>query len=172
MKKMFSMALMLCIALGLNAQNYKKGNYAGTAGSPHEVVKSTHVTVSYGRPYKKNREIFGSLVPYDQVWRAGADEATEITFDKDGTFGGRKVTAGTYTLFAKPGKKDWTIILNSKTGEWGAYNYEKIKKQDIAKVAAPARPLDKVVEQFTISVKDNALTMEWDKTGVTVPMEF
>jgi len=173
MKKLLSLTLLLVVSITtIFAQNYKKGNYAGTAGSPHEVVKGKHVTVSYGRPYKKGRDIFGGLEPYGKVWRAGADEATEVTFDKDGTFGGKKIAAGTYTLFAIPNKTEWTIILNSKLGQWGAYGYEKVKEQDVLKTTVPVKNLDNVVEQFTITVTDNHLTLQWDKTSAIVPMEF
>jgi hypothetical protein len=172
MKKLLALTLLMIAATTtLFAQNYKKGNYAGTGGSPHEVVKGKHVTVSYGRPYKKGRDIFGGLEAYGKVWRAGADEATEITFDKDATFGGKKIAAGTYTLFVIPNKKEWTIILNSTLGQWGAYSYEKIKAKDVLKITVPVKALNNVVEQFTITVTDNALVMQWDKTGVSVPIE-
>ena len=87
--------------------------------SPHETVEGDNIKVSYGRPYKKGREVFGGLEKYGKVWRTGADEATEITFTKDGTFGGKPVKAGTYTLFTIPEKDKWTVILNSQLGTVG-----------------------------------------------------
>src|ERR1700750_2246955 len=85
--------------------------------SPHDTVKTKDITITYGRPYKKGREIFGKLEPYGKVYRCGADEATQITFAKDVTFGGKAVKAGTYTFCAIPNKDQWTVILNSKLGQ-------------------------------------------------------
>src|SRR5258707_15507366 len=99
--------------------------------SPHDTVKTKDITVTYGRPYKKGREIFGKLEPFGKVYRCGADEATQITFDKDVTFGDKPVKAGTYALFVIPEEKQWTIILNSKLGQWGAYDYDKNKDKDV-----------------------------------------
>jgi hypothetical protein len=120
----------------------------------------------------KGRTIFGSLVKYGEVWRTGADEATEITFKKDGTFGGQPVKAGTYTLFTIPGEKEWTIILNGKTGQWGAYDYEKNKSQDVLKVNVPATSAPGAAEQLTITLPAKALVIAWEKTQVSVPLGF
>lgn len=75
--------------------------------------------IVYGRPLKNGRTIFGGIIPYDKVWRTGANEATEITFYKDVVFGGQAVKAGTYSLFTIPGKKEWTFILNKDLDIWG-----------------------------------------------------
>lgn len=138
--------------------------------SPHETVSGGNVSVTYGRPAKKDREIFGALVPYGQVWRAGADEATEITFAKDGTLGGKPVKAGTYTLFVIPTEKSWTIILNSQLKQWGAYEYDKHKAKNVLEVTAPVKAGGSVVELFTIKVAGGQLSFEWDKTQVSVPV--
>jgi len=141
--------------------------------SPHDTVSAPHVKVTYGRPYKKGRDIFGSLEKYGVVYRVGADEATTITFDKDVKFGGAPVKAGTYTLFATPNETEWTIILNSQLGQWGAFKYNQYKDKDIAQVKVPVQKLDKVVEQLTISFPgNNKLRIEWDKTRVDVPLSF
>lgn len=140
--------------------------------SPHETVSNDNVSVTYGRPYKKGRTIFGSLVKYGEVWRTGADEATEITFKKDGTIAGQPVKAGTYTLFTIPGEKEWTIILNGKTGQWGAYDYEKNKGQDVLKVNVPAGTASSPAEQLTITLPANAMVIAWDNTQVSVPLGF
>ncbi len=171
MKKLFSLALLLLIGATAGiAQNAKKGSYTGKGGTPHEVVTGPNVTISYGRPYKKGRDIFGGLEAYGKVWRLGADEATEITFEKGVVFGGKQVSAGTYTLFATPGKEEWTLIVNKALGQWGAYSYDASK--DIVQVKVPVKHLDKVVEQLTITPKANELVIEWDKTSVTVPMSW
>jgi hypothetical protein len=143
----------------------------GKRKSPHETVKGKDVSVTYGRPYKKGRVIFGGLEKYGQVWRTGADEATEITFDKDAQFGGQPVKAGTYTLFTIPDENEWTIILNSELDQWGAYDYNENKNKDVLHVKAPVKKLDQVVEQLTIRfLPDNSLVIEWDQTQVQIPL--
>lgn len=141
--------------------------------SPHDTVTNGKATVTYGRPYKKDRVIFGGLEQYGKVWRVGADEATTITFNSDVKFGGKGIKAGTYTLFAIPNEKEWTIILNSQPGQWGAYSYEKNKDKDVEKITVPVKKLDNPVEQLTIRfVGDNIMIIEWDKTQVEVPLSF
>ena len=139
--------------------------------SPHETVKDGNVSVTYGRPYKKGRDIFGSLEPYGKVWRAGADEATEITFSADGSLGGQPVKAGTYTLFVIPEKETWTIILNSQLKQWGAFDYDKNKDKNVLEVKAPVKNLSAPVEQFTISFAAGNMVLAWDKTEVSVPVK-
>lgn len=140
--------------------------------SPHDTLRTKDVTVTYGRPYKKGREIFGKLEPYGKVYRVGADEATTITFAKDGSFGGKPVKAGTYALFAIPNEKQWTIILNGNPKQWGAYDYEKNKDKDVLQVDVPVKTLSAPVEQLTIASPGKALTISWDKTQVSVPYSF
>lgn len=140
--------------------------------SPHETLTAKNLTVKYGRPYKKGREIFGTLVPYDKVWRCGADSATTITFAKDAQFGGKPVKAGTYNLFVIPTEKEWTIILNSELGQWGAYNYDKIKDKDVLQVMVPVKTLSTSVEQLTIAAPAKSLAITWDKTEVAIPVSF
>ena len=141
--------------------------------SPHDTVTNGKVTVTYGRPYKNNRDVFGSLEPYGKVWRLGADEATTITFANDVKFGGKPVKAGTYTLFAIPNEKEWTLILNSELKQWGAYSYEKNKGKDVEKVSVPVKKLSSPVEQLTIRFdKTHDMIIEWDKTQVAVPVSM
>ena len=139
--------------------------------SPHTTVKKGDISITYGQPLKKGREtIGGSLAPYGQVWRTGADEATEITLAKDCTVAGKPVKAGTYSLFTIPGKKEWTIILNSELKQWGSFGYEKIKDKDVLTAQVPAGETDKVVETFTITIKKEGVLLEWDKTFVLIPV--
>ncbi|OSZ80552.1 hypothetical protein CAP36_04685 [Chitinophagaceae bacterium IBVUCB2] len=164
MKKLLFLLTVL-IAVTSFGQNARK--------SPHDTVSTANTTVTYGRPYKNDRNIFGELEKYGRVWRVGADEATTITFKKDVKVGDKEVKAGTYTLFAIPNENEWTIIINSKLGQWGAYSYEKTKGDDVAKINVPTKKLDKVVEQLTIRFAgENAMIIEWDKTQVTVPLKY
>ncbi len=142
------------------------------AQSPRAFAESANVKVSYGQPSKKGRVIFGGLEKFGTVWRTGANEATEITFKKDVKFGGKPVKAGTYSLFSKLGEKEWTIILNSELKQWGAYGYEKVKDKNVAEVTVPVKTLKEVAEKLTITTDDKILTISWDTTSVSVPMEF
>jgi hypothetical protein len=165
MKNLFLTFLAVLMVGQVFAQERKRA-------SPRETAELGDVKVEYSRPYKKGREVFGVLVPYNQVWRLGADEATEITFKKDATFGGKKVKAGTYSMFAIPGEKEWEIILNSELKQWGAYNYDKIKDKDVVKVKVPvATPLASA-EQFTITPYADNLSILWDNVAVSVPYSF
>ena len=133
------------------------------------------VRVTYSRPKKNGREIFGKLVPYGKVWRTGANEATEIKFYQDVELGGKKVKAGTYSLFTIPGEKEWTIILNSDLDYWGAYSYKA--SNDVLRVTAPSTELNTAVQDFTIQFgskgeKQGAMKLAWDKTAVEVPLNL
>ncbi len=133
------------------------------------------IRVTYSRPQKNNREIFGKLVPYGKVWRTGANEATEIKFYRDVELGGKKVKAGSYSLFTIPGEKEWTIILNSDLDYWGAYSYNE--KHDVLRVMAPATSLSNSVEDFTIQFENKdagtpVMKLAWDKTVAEVPIKL
>ena len=140
-------------------------------GSSHDTVSTKNLTVTYGRPTMKGREIFGKLEPYGKVYRMGADEATTVTFDKDATFGGKPIKAGTYAMFGIPGEKQWTIILNSQPKQWGLA-HDKNKDKDVLQVDVPVETLSTPVEKLTISVSGKGLTFEWEKTKIFVPIKF
>ncbi|UPK68265.1 DUF2911 domain-containing protein [Chitinophaga filiformis] len=139
--------------------------------SPRITAEGKNVKIAYGQPSKRNRVIFGELVPYGKVWRLGANEATEITFAKDGSFGGKPVKAGTYTLFTIPEASEWTFILNSELKQWGAYDYDKIKDKNVLEVKAKATKTSAPVEKLTITLPANKLVVEWDQTHVEVPVK-
>jgi len=137
--------------------------------SPKATAEGTNVRVTYSQPSKKGRVIFGELVPYGKVWRTGANNATEITFDKDGTFGGKPVKAGTYTLWTIPEEKEWSFILNADTKFWGT-EYEKHKDKDVLTVKVPSKTVASEVEKFTIRFEGKNMILEWDKTQAAVPV--
>ena len=143
--------------------------------SPHEEVTATlagktKITVSYGRPYAKGRAIFGGLVPWGQVWRTGADEATTFITDGDVVIGGLKVPKGEYALFTIPTEKQWTLVVNKTAKQWGAFKYEE--GQDLGRVPMTVAAASKPVEQFTIEMvpagKQLTLKLAWDKTVASV----
>ncbi|MEH0153213.1 DUF2911 domain-containing protein [Limibacter armeniacum] len=128
--------------------------------------------VIYSRPMKKDREVFGKLVPYGKVWRTGANEATEVTFYKDVKLGDQDVKAGTYSLFTIPNEKEWTIILNKDVNQWGAYSYKEAN--DVTRVSVPVTEGDESLEAFSIAFdqkkEGDVMVMGWDKTRVAVPI--
>ncbi len=125
--------------------------------------------VIYGRPFKKDREIFGTLVPFGKVWRTGADEASEITFYKDVVFGGKNVKAGTYALYTIPNKDSWDVILNSGLHQWGSFGYDV--KKDVARTKAKVKMTDSSIENFSIAFNSGNMVMAWDKTSVAVSIK-
>ena len=137
-------------------------------------VGLTDVSVDYSRPNVRGREIFGGLVPYDKVWRTGANAATRIKFSDAVKIEGKDVPAGEYAFFTIPGKNEWTVILSTKVKTWGAYDYKQ--DSDALRVTVkpgtlPAPP----VESFTIAfedLKDDGATiaLKWDKTRVPVQL--
>jgi len=145
--------------------------------SPKITVESPdkNIKVVYGQPSKKGRVVFGadgssSLEKYGKVWRTGANDATEVTFKSDVMFGGKMVKAGTYTLFTIPGEKEWSVLLNSTLGQWGAYDYEKIKAADVATVKVPVSENKTPIEKLTITPANSSITIAWDNMTVSVPV--
>ncbi len=147
------------------------------AQSPRITEDGKNMSVSFGQPSKKGRVLFGnadsqSLEKYDKIWRTGANKSTEITFKKDATFAGKKVKAGTYSLFTMPGVKEWTVILNSVVGQSGAFDYEKNKSKDVVTVKVPAKKYTTSEEKLTFRVSDKQLEFQWDNEGFAVPVKF
>lgn len=145
--------------------------------SPRQTVEqqfsTSKITVDYGRPAIKGRKVFGELVPYGKVWRAGANSATKLTFAQSVNFAGKTVPAGTYGLFVIPSEKEWKVILNKDAQQWGAYSYDE--KLNVTEITVPVQKLAEKQELFAIELNpldDNALEMviKWDLTKVTVPM--
>lgn len=140
--------------------------------SPHETVSGTvdgaKISITYGRPYMKGRKVVGGLIPYDSVWRTGADEATTLVTDKALMFGNTHVSAGTYTLYTHASEKDWQLAINKQTGQWGTeYN----PAQDLGRVPLTLSKTSGPVEQFTIEIADTPaggdLRLTWDTTQAT-----
>ncbi|UBM57360.1 DUF2911 domain-containing protein [Marinilongibacter aquaticus] len=142
--------------------------------SPKMTAETDDISIVYGAPSKKERLIFGGLVPYNEVWRTGANEATEITLKKDAKVAGVPVKAGTYTLFTVPHKlgQDWTVILNPTLGQWGAFGYDKIKSKDLKHMFVASAHTDTVTEQMKFSFDGHNLVLNWDQTKVVLPIEI
>jgi hypothetical protein len=137
--------------------------------------KDAYIKITYSQPLKRGREIFGSLVPYGQVWRLGANEATEITTTKNISLNGFLLKTGTYSMFAIPQKDKWTIIINSELGLWGAYNYNY--RLDVLRFDIPAQATTGAVyEPFTLQFDQRNdvadLLILWDRIKLSIPVKF
>lgn len=136
-----------------------------------QTIGTTDITITYGRPAVKDREIFGGLVPYGEVWRTGANESTALVVSNDVTIEGNKLAAGTYSLYTIPSKDKWTIIINSKLS-WGT-QYDKSK--DVFRFEVEPRKADyieRMMFYFTDLTQESAtIVLHWDETEVPFTIE-
>jgi hypothetical protein len=136
-------------------------------------VAGERILVDYGRPSMRGRTIMGGLVPYGQVWRTGANEATTLVTPVGLRIGETTVPAGTYTLYTLPGESTWQLIINKQTGQWGTV-YDQA--QDLARIPMTVERTPAPVEQFTISLTPGSptasLVMEWENTRAYVPVQI
>jgi hypothetical protein len=174
MRRVVLLGGLFAITVGLVwAQGGGKQPLSPRGQAEYTFADGTTVTVDYGRPYIRGRKIMGGLVPYDQVWRTGANAATSLKTNANLTIGGAKVPAGNYTLYTLPSAGTWKLIINKETGQWGT-KYDP--SQDLARVDMQKETLSTPVDQFTISFEKNSATaatmkMEWETTLVSVPVD-
>jgi hypothetical protein len=135
-----------------------------------QTVGVTDVTVNYSRPGVKGRQIWGSLVPYDKVWRAGANEATTVTFSDDVTIEGQKLAKGTYSLHAIPGKDEWTVIFNSVADQWGSYSYDATKDAARVKVKPEKAAFTEwmTIDFPNVTADEGTMAIRWENVSVPV----
>ncbi len=169
--------LLFAVCISASALSFAQ-DYSVPAASPRQKVEQqfsmSKISVDYGRPGVKGRKIFGELVPYGQVWRAGANSSTKITFGQSVNFGGKTVPAGTYGLFIVPTEKEWKVILNKDFQQWGAYTYDP--KQDVVDVTVPVNKLADKQEWFEITLNptdENSgnLVIKWDMAQAEVALK-
>ncbi|HEX9493978.1 MAG TPA: DUF2911 domain-containing protein, partial [Thermoanaerobaculia bacterium] len=148
-------AIAMTAALPLSAQQAQAPQLRTPRASQKQVVTQTvgftDITITYSRPGVKGRQIWGALVPYDKVWRTGANEATTIAFSDDVTINGQPLPKGTYSLHTIPGKDQWTIVFNNTANQWGSFNYDPAK--DALRVTAKPHG-DEFHEWLTFEIPD------------------
>lgn len=165
--------LMLCV-LSIASFAQIKTPQPSPSASFKQAFGLGEISASYSRPQVKGRVIFGDLVPYDKLWRTGANASSKITFSDDVTIEGNKLAAGEYAFFTIPGKTEWTVIFHKNLNMWGAGGPGDYKEEnDALRVKVKPQTLTNNVESFTISVTDIAATtcklnIEWEKTKVSV----
>lgn len=178
--------LLICVSLSANAQtkptdldkspmdmSYYPANFP-IIKMKGQATPEPSARVIYSRPQKKNRDIFGGEVKYNEVWRLGANETTEIEFFRPAKVGGKKIAKGRYSIFCIPSENKWTLILNNDLYSWGSFSYKPEK--DVARVEVPSQKNGESVEAFTMyfePVKTGAqLVILWDDVKVSMPITF
>jgi hypothetical protein len=160
MRKLIMLFVAALFVVQGNAQDKPASPKAEASGT----VGTAKVNIVYCQPSARGRKIMGGLVPYGQVWRTGANEATTIEFDKPVKIEGKDVAAGKYALFTIPTENEWTIILNKDTKQWGAYNYKE--SDDVVRVKVKPAKTSKFVETLTITPEKDQIKLEWENTAV------
>lgn len=168
----FCTGLFLCLAVcvACSAQQDKSKRPSPPAKAVCQLGSGKTLAVDYSSPRAKGRKVYGDLVPYGQVWRAGANEATTFVTDTDLTVGGTTVPAGSYTIFTVPNADKWQLVISKKTGEWGtAYPGPG---QDLARIDMKTSQLPSAIENFTIALDQGGagctLRMDWETTRASV----
>jgi hypothetical protein len=160
--KYFAIASFLILSLSSAAQ--KK------AASPRDSVSAkigkATVSINYGSPSVKSRKIWGELVPYGQVWRAGANEATTFTTDRTIIIAGKRLPAGKYGFFVIPNENEWVIIFNKVANQWGAYEYKE--KEDVLRVKASPKKSNAMQERLVYKMNKNGFSILWENLEVPI----
>jgi hypothetical protein len=167
------MATLTLTGIVLVAQQDKSSRPSPPAKAECRLSNGKTVTVDYSSPRAKGRKIFGGLVPYGQVWRAGANEATTLVTTSDIEVGGKAVPTGKYTIFAIPAEDKWTLVISKKTGEWGtAYPGPE---NDLARIDMKVSKTSAPVEIFAIAFDQTGngcpMRMEWENTSASVDLK-
>tara|TARA_Y100000589_G_scaffold294680_1_gene300534 strand:- start:12 stop:560 length:549 start_codon:yes stop_codon:yes gene_type:complete len=170
-----ALALVLYLAFQWMKYNTKKMSPEGSATFKFEQYD---VKINYSRPSVKGRTIFGELVPYDEVWRTGANEATEFSTLTDLEIGGKTLPAGKYTLWTIPGPKEWQVIWNSQTGIWGV-NWDQVANRDpqfdVLTTTVYKETTPNIIETLSINLVQAGEGLEmqlaWENALIRVPMK-
>ena len=176
MKKTILLVAVFVITIGFSNQAIAQ-NFKGLDKSPMDIasfpsnyrVSEKVIKIIYSRPQLKGRSL-EKLAPLGKKWRTGANEATEVTFYKDVIFGGAAVKAGTYTMYAIPGKNTWTVALSSQLNVWGVYFHKD--ENDVAKVTIPVKQTEENLDVFSIAIdEDMTINMGWGTTLIRIPVQ-
>ncbi len=146
---------------------------ASPAASVSQTVGLTEITISYHRPAVNKRKVWGGLVPYNEVWRAGANENTTITFSTPVTVGGKQLPAGTYGLHMLPGETEWSVMLSSVASAWGSFSYDE--KEDVVRFKATPKTVadseERLEYRFENPTNDSVqVVLEWEKLQLSFPI--
>lgn len=172
MKKMIKKGFLLLVTtLFITAQSCAQASPAATATG---TVNGANVSIKYNSPSVKGRTIWGGLVPYDKVWRAGANSATVIETDKELKVEGKTLPAGKYSVYAIPGEKEWTVIFNSQTGQWGITRAGETTldpAKDVLRVNVKPKKSATMNERLVYSVTEKGIVLSWENLDVPVSIK-
>ncbi len=161
MKKFIFTLLTLVAGVScLSAQDKPTSPSATATGK----IGASEIKITYCQPSAHDRKIMDGLVPFGEVWRTGANAATTIQIDKAIKIEGKELTAGKYALFTIPNEKEWTLIINKESNQWGAFNYND--KFDVLRVSAKPSKTPDFVETFNISIGKDEIVLTWENTRV------
>lgn len=166
--------LFLILAVFFAAPNLACAQKLSPAATATGKVGDATITINYSSPSVRGRKIWGGLVPYDKVWRTGANEATLFTTDKDIKVEGKSLPAGKYSLYTIPGEKEWTIILNSATGQWGVKHNEETTEdpaKDVLRVTVKPEKASAFSERMTFTIDNSGFALVWENLKVPVSIQ-
>lgn len=173
MKKVFSLSPLFLFFLGtffsLSVSAQEQQNRPSPSSKASGKVGDANVTIAYSSPAVKGRTIWGELVPYGKVWRAGANEATTFETDKDVKVEGKTLPAGKYAFFVIPNEKEWTVIFNKTASQWGAYKYDE--KQDALRVEVKPKKSKELNERLKYEVEKDGIALLWENVEVPVKIK-
>ncbi|MES2005223.1 MAG: DUF2911 domain-containing protein [Bacteroidota bacterium] len=162
-----SLAMALISTVGFSQPPSPAATATGT-------VKGANISIKYSSPSVKGRQIWGGLVPYDKVWRAGANSATILETDKDIKVEGKALPAGKYSVYAIPGEKEWTIILNSQTGQWGINRDGSTTEdpaKDVLRVTVKSKKSASLNERLVYTINDKGFVLSWENLDIPVSIK-
>ncbi|WP_236975945.1 DUF2911 domain-containing protein [Membranihabitans maritimus] len=170
--KAFKTAFFLFVAVMMTsaAWSQDKEKPASPPMTAEGTINGANITINYSSPGVKGRTIWGALVPYNKVWRAGANDATTLETDKDLMIEGKKLPAGKYSFFLIPREEGpTTVIFNTVAKQWGAYDYDESK--DALRVDVEAELKDDITERLEYRIEDDAIVVEWEKAVLPISVE-
>ena len=173
MKKVFSLSPLFMFVLGLlfsaSVSAQEQQSRPSPAATANGKVGGANITITYSSPSVKGRTLWGELVPYGKVWRAGANEATTFETDKDVKVEGKTLPAGKYAFFTIPNDKEWTVIFNKTANQWGAYKYEEA--QDALRVSVKPKKSKEFNESLKYNVGKDGISLLWENMEVPVKVK-
>ena len=164
-KKIHLLVIALLMVTFVDAQDKPASPATVATGK----INGATISINYGSPSVKGRTIWGELVPFNKVWRAGANNATTFETDKELTIEGKKLPAGKYSFFVIPNEKESVVIFNKEAEQWGAYKYKE--KEDQLRVTVKQQIADSNVERLIYAIDKNAVVLSWEKWNIPISVK-
>jgi len=160
----FPFLLVACFLSVATIAQKDKSKRPSPPAKAEGTIDGAKVVIDYSTPSAKGRKMLGGIEPFGKVWRTGANEATTFDVDKNVKIEGKDLPKGKYALFTIPGQNEWTVIINKKADQWGAFDYKEA--DDVLRVTVKPGKTDKFVETFNISVEGSKVVLRWENTQV------